>query len=188
MLGLHDLLHVQLHEALGAGNGVGVGGVPVHGGAAGELEGGAGLEVEEEEAGPRVRLHVAEGAEHGVAGVVRPGDAVAFHAHEAGHPAAVRGVGALARVGGGDEEGVRAADPCALRVAQGVCAAGARGRRAGGVVLVEAGLDVLGAVGVHLVRADQERAIGGGLQPSVDAHADAPLEVGGDEAGVGARA
>ena len=86
-------------------------------GGAGEGEQLAGLEVDEQDAGPRVELQIAQGHEKEVAGEVGHHEAaVLVHANETGAPTAVRDIGAArglacgGRCVGGDEQRVGAGD------------------------------------------------------------------------------
>jgi hypothetical protein len=112
---LDRFVEVEGHYPLGPGELRGLVSVPDHFGSAGELEGRAGLEVQEQQARARIGRQVAERVEHRVAGVVGEDESAgAQDPHEAGQTAAVRSVGAVLGMGAGDEEGVGARDPALL--------------------------------------------------------------------------
>lgn len=166
--GVADPVDGEVDHPLGAAVAAGARRVQVDAAAARELQHVAAGEVDEEQAGARRVGQVAEGLEHPVAGVVRPGEmGFVDDVDEARIAAPVRGIEADAGVLRGDEEGVGAGDAPLLRRRQrrraaGRAAAGGRGRAQLAL------LDVLGTVAEHLADGDADRLRRGSHHP-VDA-------------------
>ena len=100
-------LHLESQDPFRAGVLPGVGFVPLNAALAGELKYMAGSKIGEQQARPRIQREVAQRLKHAVAAVVGPLQRLCIqHAHEAGQPAAVRYVEAVAGVGGGQKKRV----------------------------------------------------------------------------------